>query len=201
MEERFYPCVFIMNDYSERDKELNYVAFYRFKSSKSNLFYIVRLEVYEKHVYGVKFFLKKMNFSQRKYSFITNTNEPRTIVYSIFHLMMKILSKDSLASFMFIGNADEGADYKNTRRYRFYSQMVRNKISDRYFLHIVSDEASLYVLLNKQSLAKDRNLQESVMDEFFKRFVQEETHSDTRIRLNRYWNLRTYHIITSIINI
>lgn len=191
MNERFYPCAFIMNDYSEKDKNLNYIAYYRFKSLKSNLFYIIRVEVYDKHVYGLKFYLKKMNFSRRKYSFITNTNEPRTIIYTIFHLMKEeILRNDSMASFMFVGNADEGMSYENTRRYRFYSQMVRNTISDEFFLHIVSDKVSLYILLNKQNAKQEPELQELVIDEFFQRFVQEETVSnpdaETLIDLNRY---------------
>ena len=178
-----------MNDYSERDKDLDYIAYYRFKSLKSNLLYIVRVEVYKKHVYGVKFYLKKMNFSSKKYSFITNTHEPRTIIYTIFNLMREILQTDSLASFMFVGNADEGQGLYKTRRYRFYSQMVRNSISDRYFSHIISDKVSLYILLNKQSMELEPNLQDSVTNEFFSRFILEDTHpkeSEKQINLNRY---------------
>ena len=124
MKDKFYPCVFIMNDYSERDKDLDHIAYYRFKSSKSNLYYIVRVEVYRKHVYGVKFYLKKMNFSPKKYSFLTNTSEPRTIIYTIFNLMREILL-----------------------------------------------------------------IQNSVTNEFFSRFLLEDTHiegSETQINLNRY---------------
>ena len=178
-----------MNDYSERDKDLDYIAYYRFKSLKSNLLYIVRVEVYRKHVYGVKFYLKKMNFSSRKYSFMTNTHEPRTIIYTIFKLMKEILQTDSLASFLFVGNADEGKSYYMTRRYRFYSQMVRNSISDKYFSHIISDDVSLYILLNKLNMEQEPNLQDSVTNEFFSRFILEDTHLDysgTQINLNRY---------------
>ena len=56
MDDRFYPCIFSMNDYSETDNVLDYVSYYRFKSEKSKLFYIIRVEAYRDHVYGVKFF-------------------------------------------------------------------------------------------------------------------------------------------------
>lgn len=189
MEEGFYPCIFLMNDYLENDKDLDRVAYYRFRSTKSNLFYIVRVEVYRHHVYGVKFFLKKMNFSHRKYTFITNTNEPRRIVYSVFHLMMDIYKKDSCASFMFVGNADEGQDYKNTRRFRLYRQLVSNTISERFFSHVISEEMSLYILLNKQNVDKVPGLQDLVVNEYLRRFIQDEAYNSVQnepIRLNRY---------------
>lgn len=67
MDDRFYPCIFSMNDYSETDNVLDYVSYYRFKSVKSKLFYIIRVEAYRDHVYGVKFFLKSMLNSPKKY--------------------------------------------------------------------------------------------------------------------------------------
>ena len=100
--ENFYPCIFIMNDYEESDGILLYVSYYRFHSEKSHIYYIVRIEVYKDHVYGVKFFTKQMLNSVKKYSHLTNTYEPRTILYSIFKLMLDIHAKDNLASFMFI---------------------------------------------------------------------------------------------------
>ena len=103
--------------------------------------------------------------------------------------MREILLTDSLATFMFVGNADEGQSYYKTRRYRFYCQMVKNSISDKYFSHIISDEASLYILLNKQYMAQDPDIQNSVTNEFFSRFLLEDTHiegSETQINLNRY---------------
>ncbi len=72
------------------------------------------------HVYGVKFFTKQMLNSVKKYSHLTNTYEPRTILYSVFKLMLDIYAKDKQASFMFIGNADENGNHENTRRYRLF---------------------------------------------------------------------------------
>lgn len=53
-----YPFIFQMNDRSYSDQLLEYVLQYRFKSSKSNHTYIVRIEKYIEHTYCVKFFDK-----------------------------------------------------------------------------------------------------------------------------------------------
>lgn len=175
MLELFYPCTFLMNDFIESDDLLLYVSYYRFRSTKSNLFYLVRVESYKSHVYGVKFFLKNMQNSPRKYCHLTNTYEPRVIVYSIFQLMFQILQKDPLATFLFIGNPDEGQNsYYNTRRYRLYCKLVENKISDRYFKHIRTDRYSLYILANKRQIEYDPFFAKQLVDEFLQRFVLEE---------------------------
>lgn len=174
MSETLYPCTFLMNDFVEKDDLLQYVSYYRFRSSKSNLFYLVRLEVYNSHVYGVKFFLKNMLNSPRKYYHLTNTYEPRVIVYSIFQLMFQILQKDPLATFLFIGNPDEGQrSYYNTRRYRLYCKLVENKISDTYFKHIRTDKYSLYILANKRQIEDNPFFAKQLVDELLQRFVLE----------------------------
>lgn len=169
-----YESLFLYYDYSESDDDLDRIAYYRFKSKKSNLFYIVRVEEYKKHVYGVKFYLKKMQNSSRKYSYITNTFEPRVIVLTIFRLLMTILKNDSYASFMFIGNADEGGTHENTRRYRLYCRLVENYISETHFLHIRNDLHSLYLLVNRQQLESVNNFADIIAEKFVNRFIFED---------------------------
>lgn len=181
MDDRFYPCIFSMNDYSETDNVLDYVSYYRFKSEKSKLFYIIRVEAYRDHVYGVKFFLKSMLNSPKKYSHLTNTFEPRTIVYSVFNLMLEILKKDSLATFMFIGNPDENGTHNNTRRYRLYCRLVSNKISDKYFKHIRTPKYSLYILANRSILADKPFFTEELLENFVTRFIVEEPEHDIQL--------------------
>lgn len=181
MDDRFYPCIFSMNDYSETDNVLDYVSYYRFKSEKSKLFYIIRVEAYRDHVYGVKFFLKSMLNSPKKYSHLTYTFEPRTIVYSVFNLMLEILKKDSLATFMFIGNPDENGTHNNTRRYRLYCRLVSNKISDKYFKHIRTPKYSLYILANRNILADKPFFTEELLEHFVTRFIVEEPEHDIQL--------------------
>ncbi len=160
-----------MFDYIESDKFLTRVAYYRFRSEKSNLFYIVRVEEYTDHVYGVKFFLKQMLNSSKKYSHITNTFEPRTIIFSVLKIMMEILHRDSFATFMFVGNPDEGKSHENTRRYKFYCDIVANTISEERFKHILFDKYSVYILANKKQLSEDPFFTDKLMENFLARFI------------------------------
>lgn len=169
-----YQSILLKYDYLESDDDLTRIAYYRFRSEKSHLFYIVRIEEYREHVYGVKFFLKSMQNSPRKYSFLTNTYEPRVIIYSIFMILMKILEEDSLASFMFIGNADEGGSHENTRRYRLYCRLVENCISDRHFEHIRNDRHSLYILANKKQINNNAHFVTTLISKFVDRFIFED---------------------------
>lgn len=182
MEDNTYGSTFLMNDYQESDDVLLMVSYYRFRSEKSNLFYIVRVEKYKEHVYGVKFFLKQMLDSPKKYSHLTNTFEPRTIVYSVFRLMLDIYQKDNQASFMFIGNPDEDGNKENTRRYKLYCKLVSSKISDRYFKHLRTDKYSLYILANRLRMSDNPFFTEQLVTEFVNRFIQDEpVHTGLRL--------------------
>lgn len=174
MYQQGYDFIHLKNDYTESDDKLIRIRYYRFRSEKSHLFYIVRIEEYKEHVYGVKFYLKSMQDSPRKYSFMTNTYEPRTIVFTIFRILMQILQEDKQASFMFIGNADEGGTHVNTRRYRLYCNLVENCISDTYFQHIRNDRHSLYLLVNREQLHKRMDFANILMEGFVNRFIFEE---------------------------
>lgn len=74
-----YPFHYLQREYPE-DEGLLYVDLYHFKSTKSHLWYIVRVECYECHIYGVKFFQKNHRLSKDKYKLMSNTFEPRRIV-------------------------------------------------------------------------------------------------------------------------
>lgn len=166
MEGGGYPFVFVMNDKGEADDILEYVMQYRFKSSKSNHTYIVRVERYIHHAYCVKFYDKANSGSRNKYSLRTNTYEPRRILFTIYSIMRDILNKDYLASFFFIGAEDEKDELGvATRRYRFYRRFVSSTISNRVFDHYRVNDISLYVLVNKGAV-KD---QEAYVNEITRR--------------------------------
>lgn len=138
---------------------------YRFKSQKSNHTYIVRIESYEQHVYCVKFFDKSAINSKRKYSIRSNTFEARTIFYTIYHIMMDVLGKDSLASFFFLGAEDEkDIDCKSTRRYNVYRRFVASIISDKLFEHYRVNELSLYILINRKITDKVQEMADKIAD-------------------------------------
>lgn len=102
-----YPFVFQMIDRDGADDLLVETLQYRFKSAKSHHSYIVRVERYKEHAYCLKFFDKANMNSKQKFSLRTNTFEPRTIFYTLLHIMLDVLNKDERASFFFVGAEDE----------------------------------------------------------------------------------------------
>lgn len=160
-----YPFFFVMNDRDCTDEKLEYTLQYRFKSSKSHRTYIVRLEKYLNHAYCVKFFDKSVSESKNKFSIRTNTFEVRTILYTLYHIMLDVLNKDNLASFFFIGAEDEKDELgESTRRYRLYRRFVGSAISDRAFAHYRVNELSLYILVNRQNMENVEGLISDIVD-------------------------------------
>ena len=147
-----YPFIFQMIDKSESDEYLIQTLQYRFKSEKSHHAYIVRVECYKKHAYCVKFFDKANINSKNKFSLRSNTFEVRTILYTMFHIMLDVLKRDEKASFFFIGAEDEkDQDGMVSRRFRLYRRFVLSTVSDDKFEHFRRNDLSLYILVNKET--------------------------------------------------
>ena len=145
-----YPFIFQMNDKTEHDDLLEYTLQYRFKSTRSNHTYIVRVERYKDHSYCLKFFDKANMLSENKFSLRTGTFEPRTIFYTLFNIMLDVLKKDPNASFFFIGAEDEKDEPGvATRRFKVYVKFVLSTIGDNVFKHYRVNDLSLYILANK----------------------------------------------------
>ena len=145
-----YPFIFQMNDRTGHDDLLVYTLQYRFKSTRSNHTYIVRVERYMDHSYCLKFFDKANMLSENKFSLRTGTFEPRTIFYTLFNIMMDVLKKDPNASFFFIGAEDEKDEPGvATRRFKVYVKFVLSTIGDNVFKHYRVNDLSLYILANK----------------------------------------------------
>lgn len=166
MLESSYPFLFIMNK-DEVGAGFLRLRLYKFKSTKSKLTYIVRVEVYEHHIYAVKFYLKKMQNSPKKYQYATNTYEPRRIVNTCINIMLSIYKEDAMSSFGFLGarGAKEESTYC-TKRYRLYSKLMATYFSDDKFLHKENKEKSAYLLVNKLTLEKEPTLIEDI-EKFF----------------------------------
>ena len=148
-----YPFIFQMIDRSESDEYLMETLQYRFKSERSHHAYIVRVECYQEHAYCVKFFDKANINSKNKFSLRSNTFEARTILYTMFHIMLDVLERDGRASFFFIGAEDE-KDQKGmmSRRFRLYRRFVLSTVSEEKFDHYRRNDLSLYILVNKDSV-------------------------------------------------
>ena len=161
-----YPFIFQMNDKSVKGNLLEYALQYRFKSTKSNHTYIVRVEKYVEHAYCLKFFDKATMHSDNKFSLRTGTFEPRTIFYTLLHIMMDVYQRDPKASFFFIGAEDEKDEMgETTRRYRIYRSFVSDVLSSRVFKHHRNNELSLYILVNRESVSDEQQFVQRITDE------------------------------------
>ena len=85
---------------------------------------LLSFRCYQEHAYCVKFFDKANINSKNKFSLRSNTFEARTILYTMFHIMLDVLERDGRASFFFIGAEDE-KDQKGmmSRRFRKYGSV------------------------------------------------------------------------------
>jgi len=161
-----YPFVFLQNKQDEQNIATT-IKLYRFKSTKSNLSYIVRVEVYPQHIYAIKFYLKKHSNSPNKYRLMANTYEPRRIINTCINIMLSIYENDKLASFGFIGanGIGENTTY-NTKRFRVYTTLIATYFTWENFVHKENKEKSTYLIVNRKSLDCNPNLVKDA-EEFF----------------------------------
>lgn len=116
-----YPYRFVMNEPSH-DDYIICTSIYTFRSTKSNLVYLVRVEHYKMDIYIIKFYLKSNQNSPHKYNLLTNTFDPHRIINTCIRILLDIYQKDSKASFGFIGANRIGENEDNTKRYRVYKK-------------------------------------------------------------------------------
>lgn len=121
-----------------------------FKSQKSNKRYIVEVEVFGKHFYGLKFYWKAVADSNYRYSILTNDYEPRRIVMSCIDIMLRYFNSDKLASFGFVGAPDiTPANGCPNKRFRFYRRMMLSLFSTDKFIQVNDRKRAIYLLVNK----------------------------------------------------
>ncbi len=160
-----YPYRFVMNEPSHEDYLLC-TSIYTFRSTKSNLVYLVRVEHYKMDIYIIKFYLKSNQNSPYKYNLLSNTFEPRRIINTCIHILLEIYQKDPNASFGFIGANRLGESEENTKRYRVYKKMVTTYFTDIHFHHHYNVDKSAYILINKNKLKETPTLIREI-EQFF----------------------------------
>lgn len=150
----YYGSVFIMRK-APTCKGMRHIDLWKFKSMKSGKTYLVDVEAYEKHIYGIKFYLKSQAHLQEKYSFQTNDFEPRRIVLSCIYIMKHYYETDVHSSFAFIGANNMGEDKACTKRFRFYRTIVNTYFGTKTFEHHTDERNSAYLMLRKTELDKN----------------------------------------------
>ena len=161
MNQDCYPFTFVHRS-RNCGQGILYVDIYRFKSTKSNLVYLVRVERYEHNMYAVKFYQKNHRLSPKKYQILSNTFEARRIIYTCMNVMFHVYKENPRASFGFIGANCENESQENTKRYRVYNKIVATQVSENIFKHVENMGKSAYMLINRDELKEYPNLVEEI---------------------------------------
>lgn len=144
-----------------------HIDLWRFKSMKSGKIYLVDVEVYEKHIYGIKFYLRSQAHLKSRYSYQTNDFEPRRIVLSCIYVMKHYHDTDERSSFAFVGANSEGEGVECTKRFRFYRRMMNTYFGRKTFEHLVDEKNSAYLMLRRCEVQRN-NLSVKEVEDFFK---------------------------------
>lgn len=161
-----YPFTYRKNENINSKGHIRNIL-YNFKSTKSNLRYIVLVEQYKYNVFAVKFYPKKWANSEHKYQMLTNTNEPRRIINTCINVMLSIYQKYPDASFGFIGANKVDENLRETKRYKVYSTIIATYFSDKYFYHKENKDKSAYLLINRRMMSNHLSLISDI-ENFFK---------------------------------
>ena len=146
---KFYSAKYISSQYDATGVPFD---LWHFMSDKKGRKYNVIIERYQEHTYAVKFYPRAWKNDSGRYSKLTGDGEPRTIVMSIIQIMLTYAREDTRSSFLFTGSASEGECEKNTKRFRFYSHIMREYFDDKIFVHKDNISRSLYMLLRRTEI-------------------------------------------------
>lgn len=167
MMEKGYPFTFVAIDKDGADAYQTDTLVYRFESKKSGHQYQVRIERYVEHLNCIKFFDETNDIETGKFSQLSGTYEPRTIFRTVAEIALDALKRDTEASFVFIGAADEKDKTKGkNRRYRVYTTFIKNLGIGERFQPVFFDEQSVCILVNKKAVSNVETYVLNIVDFF-----------------------------------
>jgi len=152
-----YDLRFIQKEPCKDDTAHKFTFIYKFYSSVTRYYYIIRAEYHAENVFAIKFYCKKDKRSEFKYSKIVNKGDAGNILISCAKVIPLLLQDSPSASFGFIGArtldrvSGKVESHINNQRFRVYKNVVAQKIGSLTFEHIEYPEVSGYLLLNRFS--------------------------------------------------
>jgi hypothetical protein len=127
---------------------IEHVFHFRGNSGKR---YIVVVEEYDYSVYIVKFYLQEKKRYPDRFNQLSGLNECSRVLTTVGQIIRHMYNLNPFASFGFIGSCLPGEKRQNTKRYRLYSNIVKQVISPVLFEHRESTEYSAYLLVNRDN--------------------------------------------------
>lgn len=124
---------------------------FRYKNSRGTKRCIfVDVEEYDHQVFIVKFYLKYLKSSPKRFSITTQDWNGGRILATCARIMINNFAKvKPYASFGFIGANNEGEDKDNTKRFRVYKPIALRLFNPNNYIHAIKSEISAYIILSK----------------------------------------------------
>lgn len=121
---------------------------------KQNHRYVVLLEEYERDFFGIKFFLKALSRSSKRFQQLTNFYDAPAVINTCLEIMGYKLKENPKASFGFTGaplETEKNHTDRPTKRFRLYKRIMENLFSPERFVHYQVEQANIYLLINRTS--------------------------------------------------
>lgn len=142
---------------------------YRFETRFGRV-YFIEVECYLHHLYVAKFYLRIHKNLKNRYKLIINDGDGFRILSTCIKLALEIYSRDSKASFGYIGESKEDENSFNTQRYRVYSALSIRYFSPKKYDHFKDEKNSVYFLLNKSNAPINEDIVSEYLKKYFDRF-------------------------------
>ena len=143
---------------------------YKFKTH-SNLWYIIRVEVYEDDLYTIKFYPKSLASSRNKYKTRIGKKDDwkkfSRIVATCFQVIMELREENPRAIFGFNGQwdkVDKDRGSQTSQRFRIYRMAIVSKFPEPYYHHISNEPINCHFMIPRErySLAAENDLYEQI---------------------------------------
>ena len=152
-----YPFKFVQKRKSRDSEGHLSTHIFTFYSSSNGLKYVINLEEYKEELFAIKFYPKCLRKSDYKYNTIINKGDVINVLMTCASVIPYILRMNINASFGFVGSRTIDAaknkfieDFSVNKRYRIYSNLIKQVIGDQTFVHIEYERISGYLLINKR---------------------------------------------------
>ncbi|MBA4304843.1 MAG: hypothetical protein C0424_11510 [Sphingobacteriaceae bacterium] len=150
-----YPVKFIQRKKHQNASGHISTYIFSFLSFANKLKYVVHVEEYDEQLCAIKFYPKCLRKSDFKYNKIINKGDVINVLMSVASVIPHLLQENTKFSFGFVGSRSVNTMNNYTehfianKRYRIYSELIKQVIGDRTFVHIEYEQISGYLLLNK----------------------------------------------------
>jgi hypothetical protein len=170
-----YPFKFVQKKKIRISLGHNFTHILTFYSSKNGLKYVVNIEEYEEELFAIKFYPKCLKRSEFKYNKIINKGDVINVLMTCASVIPYILRENKNASFGFVGSRTINStnnfveSFNENKRYRIYSDLIKQVIGGQTFVHIEYEKISGYLLVNKRFSpisAKERRIKD-VLNEIY----------------------------------